>query len=74
VIRPLRLLHLGRLFPGKKRLTMEGLLQVGLEPAEAFTGDFLLVATDPGRRGRRLAVKCAPRFAERSLYRAEISA
>jgi hypothetical protein len=42
VIRPLRPLRLVHLFPGKKCLTMEGLLQVGPEPAEAFTGDFYL--------------------------------
>ena len=45
MIRLLRLLRLVRQFPVKKCLTMEGLPRVGLEPAEAFTGD-LAVAAD----------------------------
>jgi hypothetical protein len=36
---PVRLPRLVRLFPGKQSLTRESLLRVGLEPAEAFTGD-----------------------------------
>ena len=63
-----------RLFPGRKCPTRESLLRVGLEPAEAFTGDSAVAAdlwaTQPAILGQ---VNGALRRAKR-LQRREISA
>ena len=47
MIRLLRLLRPVRQFPVKKCLTMEGLLQAGLEPVEAFTGKIFVCSRRP---------------------------